>query len=226
MDSAVSALSQQPSSIFTLLPSRSLVLTRASVIFNNPNKAAMLFPVPVMQCLQVKWMAPSAQEGDRYGLVMSDSGYYVLTVLATQTNRHVYDSKLVCGCFVRGLQSVEKNNAVNIIGVLKEVGEIREITLKKDGRPFQKRDLTIVDDTSYSVRVTVWGKIVNSFNFLPESVIAFKGTKVSDFNGKSLSLLLSGTMSVDPDISDTHRLKKAVCRREDAEKQRMPCPNQ
>ncbi|KAH6986021.1 hypothetical protein BKA56DRAFT_516451 [Ilyonectria sp. MPI-CAGE-AT-0026] len=398
MDSAASALSQGA----------------LDVIFNDPDKAPKLFPVPVMQCLQVKQMAPSAQGGDRYRLVMSDGGHYVQTMLATQANRHVHDGKLVRGCFVRvkqytpnnlkgknilvildlevieslgiqekvgepvavdakapqeatiagddfygvkkeekkpqvqqqqqsmpsrpathggsniypieglspfahkwtikarvtvksdiktwhkatgegklfsvnlldesgeikatgfndqcdsfydllqegsvyyistpcrvslakkqfsnlpndyelvferdtviekaedqsnvpqvrfnfcsiqELQSVEKDNTVDVIGVLKEVGEINEITSKKDGRPFQKRDLTIVDDTSYSVRVTVWGKIANSFDSPPESVIAFKGTKVSDFNGKSLSLLSSGTMSIDPDIPDAHRLK-------------------
>jgi replication factor A1 len=37
--------------------------------------------------------------------------------------------------------------------------------------------------------------------------VAFKGVKVSDFGGKSLSLLSSGTVSIDPDISEAHRLK-------------------
>ena len=42
---------------------------------------------------------------------------------------------------------------------------------------------------------------------VPESVIAFKGVKVSDFGGRSLSLLSSGSMSVDPDIDEAHKLK-------------------
>ena len=110
-------------------------------------------------------------------------------------------------CNIQELQGVEKDNTVDIIGVLKEVGDVNEITSKKDGRPFQKRELTIVDDTGYSVRVTIWGKTANGFDANPESVVAFKGTKVSDFGGKSLSLLSSGTMTVDPDIADAHRLK-------------------
>jgi replication factor A1 len=110
-------------------------------------------------------------------------------------------------CSISNLQNVEKDSTVDVIGVLKEVGPINEITSKKDGRPFQKRDLTLVDDTDHSVRLTVWGKTASSFEAEPESVIAFKGTKVSDFNGKSLSLLSSGTMAVDPDIPDAHRLK-------------------
>lgn len=110
-------------------------------------------------------------------------------------------------CTIQELQGVEKDNTVDVIGVLKDVGELGEITSKRDGRPFQKRDLTLVDDTGYSVRVTVWGKTASSFDANPESVVAFKGTKVSDFGGKSLSLLSSGTMTVDPDIADAHRLK-------------------
>ncbi|SPJ91502.1 probable single-stranded DNA-binding protein 68k chain [Fusarium torulosum] len=390
------------------------------VIFNDPEKAAKLFPVPVLQCLQVKQMAPSAQGGDRFRLVMSDGQHYVQTMLATQANHVVHDNKLVRGCIARikqytpnnlkgknilvildievieslgiqekigepfavdskpagqegtiaggdfygvkkeesktqpqqfqqqqqeqsmpsrpamhagsniypieglspfahkwtikarvtsksdiktwhkptgegklfsvnlldesgeikatgfndqcdafydrlqegsvyyistpcrvalakkqfsnltnnyeltferdtviekaedqtnvpqvrfnfcsiqELQSVEKDNTVDVIGVLKEVGEVGDITSKKDGRPFQKRELTLVDDTGFSVRVTIWGKSANSFDAPAESVVAFKGTKVSDFGGKSLSLLSSGTMTVDPDIPDAHRLK-------------------
>ncbi|KAK4089691.1 hypothetical protein ACCO45_006025 [Purpureocillium lilacinum] len=380
------------------------------VIFNDPDKAQKMFPVPVMQCLQIKQMAPSAQGGDRYRLVMSDGDNYVQTMLATQANHVVHENKLVRGCFCRikqytpnnlkgkniliildievieslgvqdkigepvavdvkpaqestiagndfygakkeepktqqqsmpsrpamhagsniypieglspfahkwtikarvtvksdiktwhkassegklfsvnlldetgeikatgfndqcdafydllqegsvyyisspcrvqlakkqftnlpndyeltferdtviekaedqtsvpqvrfnfcniqDLQNVEKDNTVDVIGVLKEVGEVSEITSKKDGRPFQKRELTLVDDTGYSVRVTVWGKTANSFDANPESVVAFKGTKVSDFGGKSLSLLSSGTMTIDPDIPDAHKLK-------------------
>ena len=110
-------------------------------------------------------------------------------------------------CTIQELQNVEKDNTVDVIGVLKEVGEVSEITSKASGKPFQKRELTLVDDTGFSVRVTVWGKTANSFDANPESVVAFKGTKVSDFGGKSLSLLSSGTMTVDPDIPDAHRLK-------------------
>jgi replication factor A1 len=109
-------------------------------------------------------------------------------------------------CTIEQLQSVEKDNTVDIIGVLKEVGDTTPINAK-DGRSFSKRDLTLVDETGFSVRLTVWGKTAENFEVQPESVVAFKGAKVSDFDGKSLSLLSSGTMSVHPDIPDAHRLQ-------------------
>lgn len=110
-------------------------------------------------------------------------------------------------CNIQELQEVEKDATVDVIGVLKDVAEVSQIVSKSTGKPYEKRELTLVDDTNYSVRVTIWGKSATSFEAKPESVVAFKGTKVSDFGGRSLSLLSSGTMSIDPDIPDAHRLK-------------------
>jgi replication factor A1 len=110
-------------------------------------------------------------------------------------------------CSLGELNGVEKDSTVDVIGVLKKVDDVTSINSKKDNRPFQKRELSIVDDTGFEIRVTIWGKTAVSFDAQPESIVAFKGTKVSDFGGRSLSLLSSGTMSVDPDIPDAHRLK-------------------
>ncbi|KAJ8123240.1 hypothetical protein O1611_g9644 [Lasiodiplodia mahajangana] len=105
------------------------------------------------------------------------------------------------------LQAVEKDATVDVVGVLKEVSDVSEITSKSTGKAYEKRELTIVDDSQFSVRLTVWGKTATAFAAQPESVVAFKGVKVSDFGGRSLSLLASGTMAVDPDIEEAHRLK-------------------
>lgn len=80
-----------------------------SLIFNDPDKAAKQFPIPTMQCLQVKQMAPSAQGGDRYRLVMSDGQHYVQTMLATQANHVVHEEKLVRGCIARVKQYTPNN---------------------------------------------------------------------------------------------------------------------
>ena len=108
---------------------------------------------------------------------------------------------------VEALQEIEKDSTIDVIGILKEVGPVDTIVSKTTQKPYEKRDLTIVDDTGYSVRLTVWGKTANSFEANPESVIAFKGAKVGDFGGRNLSLLSSGSMSVDPDIPEAHKIK-------------------
>ncbi|KAJ5992886.1 Replication factor A protein 1 [Penicillium sp. IBT 35674x] len=105
------------------------------------------------------------------------------------------------------LQSVEKDTTTDVIGILKEVAETSQIVSKGTGKPYDKRELTLVDNTGFSVRLTIWGATAVNFNVTPESVVAFKGVKVSDFGGRSLSLLSSGSMAVDPDIGEAHRLK-------------------
>ncbi|KAF5864445.1 Replication factor A protein 1 [Aspergillus alliaceus] len=105
------------------------------------------------------------------------------------------------------LQSVEKDTTIDTIGVLKEAGEVSQIMSKTTNKPYSKRELTLVDNTGFSVRLTVWGSTALNFNVIPESVIAFKGVKVSDFGGRSLSLLSSGSMTIDPDIEEAHKLK-------------------
>lgn len=105
------------------------------------------------------------------------------------------------------LQTIEKDTTIDTIGILKEVAEVSQITSKTTSKPYQKRELTLVDNTGYSVRLTIWGNTATTFDVREESVVAFKGVKVSDFGGRSLSLLSSGSMTVDPDIDDAHKLK-------------------
>ena len=108
---------------------------------------------------------------------------------------------------IADLQTVEKDTTIDIIGILKEVGETSQITSKTTSKFYDKRELTLVDDTGYSVRLTIWGKTASSFDTPPESVVAFKGVKVSDFGGRSLSLLSSGSMTTNPDIQESYKLK-------------------
>lgn len=108
---------------------------------------------------------------------------------------------------IGGLQDIEKDSTIDVIGVLKEVAEVTQITSKTTQKPFDKRELTLVDDSGYSVRLTIWGKTATTFDASPEAVVAFKGTKVGDFGGRSLSLLSSGSMAIDPDIPEAHKLK-------------------
>ena len=108
---------------------------------------------------------------------------------------------------IRDLQNVEKDTTIDTIGILKEVSDTSQVTSKTTSKPYEKRELTLVDNTGYLVRLTIWGNTATAFDVALESVIAFKGVKVSDFNGRSLSLLSSGSLTVNPDIDEAHKLK-------------------
>jgi ssDNA-binding replication factor A large subunit len=64
-----------------------------------------------------------------------------------------------------------------------------------------------VDQTGWAVRLTLWGKQAESFQAEDYPVIAFKGVKVGDFGGRSLSMFSSATMTVNPDINEAHALR-------------------
>lgn len=108
---------------------------------------------------------------------------------------------------VHDLQTIEKDSTIDILGVLKEIAEVNQITSKSTQKPYDKRELTLVDESGYSVRLTIWGKAASNFNETLGTVVAFKGAKVSDFGGRSLSLLSSGSMTISPDIPESHTLK-------------------
>ncbi|KAJ9122401.1 hypothetical protein QFC22_001824 [Naganishia vaughanmartiniae] len=109
---------------------------------------------------------------------------------------------------IEGLANVEKDQTCDVLAVVKDVGELGQITSKSNGRPFSKRDITLVDQSQWSVRLTLWGKQAETFTAADDSpVIAFKGVKVGDFGGRSLSMFSSSTMTVNPDIGEAHSLR-------------------
>lgn len=67
--------------------------------------------------------------------------------------------------------------------------------------------MTLVDSSSFAVRLTVWGRTAETFEAPGEPVIAFKGVKVGDFGGRSLSMISSSTMVLNPDIGEAHSLR-------------------
>ena len=63
--------------------------------------------------------------------------------------------------------------------------EISSINLK-DGGTREKRTVTIADETTYSIDVTVWGELAEN-EFETGKIVAFKGARISEFSGKSLN---------------------------------------
>jgi replication factor A1 len=72
---------------------------------------------------------------------------------------------------------------------------------------FAKRDIQLVDRSGQSVRLTLWGKQAETFEAPDAPVVAFKGVKVGDFGGRSLSMFSNATMVVNPDIQECHELR-------------------
>ncbi|KAJ6618842.1 replication factor-A protein 1 [Mycena sp. CBHHK59/15] len=104
------------------------------------------------------------------------------------------------------LESQEKDSTCDVLAIVKDVSDLSEITSKATNRQIIKRELTLVDKSQFSVRMTLWGKQAEQFN-AAEAIIAFKSVKVGDFGGRSLSFFSSSSMAINPDIPAAHALR-------------------
>ncbi|KAF8623485.1 hypothetical protein AX15_006268 [Amanita polypyramis BW_CC] len=107
---------------------------------------------------------------------------------------------------LKELEQMPKDSTCDVIGVVREYTDVSKI-ITRQNRPLQKRELTLVDRSGYSVRLTLWGKQAEQYNASDHPVIAFKGVKIGDFGGRSLSMFSSSTMYVNPDINDCFLLR-------------------
>lgn len=55
--------------------------------------------------------------------------------------------------------------------------------------------------------MTLWGKSAENWVDATDGVFAFKGAKVGDFGGRTLSMGGQSTMTADPDIPEAHDLR-------------------
>ncbi|KAH7923565.1 replication factor-a protein [Leucogyrophana mollusca] len=106
-----------------------------------------------------------------------------------------------------GLEELQKDSTCDVIGIVQEIGPMGEIISKASNRTIPKRELTLVDKSQFSVRLTLWGKQAEQFQADELSVVAFKGVKVGDFGGRSLSMMSSSLMSISPDIEEAHVIR-------------------
>ncbi|KAK0229030.1 hypothetical protein IW262DRAFT_1354294 [Armillaria fumosa] len=107
-----------------------------------------------------------------------------------------------------GLEEIAKDATCDVIAIVKECGTVGEIISKATSRTTKKRELTLVDQSSYSVHLTLWGKQAEQYQYEGEQpVIAFKGVRVGDFGGRSLSMVSSSMMSVNPDMDEAFTLR-------------------
>lgn len=108
---------------------------------------------------------------------------------------------------IANIENIEKDTCIDVIGVCKSAGEAQTFVARTTNKELTKRDITIVDQSNKEVNLTLWGNDAQKFDGNLNPVIAIKGAKVSDFNGRSLSVTMSSTMQINPDIREAHLLK-------------------
>jgi len=106
------------------------------------------------------------------------------------------------------VKDVDVDGLVDVIGVCQTAGELTMLMSKTTRKELKKRDVTIVDQSLSSVTITLWDTQAEDFDGSLQPVIAIKGSRIREFMGsKSLSLLGSTVMQINPDIEEAHRLR-------------------
>ncbi|KAF6299555.1 replication protein A1 [Rhinolophus ferrumequinum] len=105
------------------------------------------------------------------------------------------------------LESKPKDSLVDIIGVCKSYEEATKITVKSNNREVSKRNIYLMDMSGKVVSATLWGEDADKFDGSRQPVMAIKGARVSDFGGRSLSVLSSSTVIVNPDMPEAYKLR-------------------
>ncbi|KAJ3128932.1 Replication factor A protein 1 [Nowakowskiella sp. JEL0407] len=101
----------------------------------------------------------------------------------------------------------EKDASVDVIGVQHSSEPTTTINSKTTSRPITKKEIVLVDDTQYKVRMTLWGRQAESWEAADGSVIAFKGARVGDFKGRNLSMGTGSTCEINPALQESYRVK-------------------
>ncbi|KAL0589332.1 hypothetical protein ABG067_002551 [Albugo candida] len=95
------------------------------------------------------------------------------------------------------LEKLPADANVDVIGVVKQLEPVSEI-ISKAGKQLFKRDLVLVDDSMAEVRVTLWNdRAQEDCSSWVNNVLAIKGCRISEYNGRSIGTLSSSHFSPD-----------------------------
>ncbi|XP_010571928.1 PREDICTED: replication protein A 70 kDa DNA-binding subunit isoform X2 [Haliaeetus leucocephalus] len=108
---------------------------------------------------------------------------------------------------IADLENRPKDSIVDVIGICKSYEDVTKITVKANNREVSKRNVHLMDISGKLVTATLWGNEAEQFDGSRQPVIAIKGARVSDFGGRSLSVLSSSTVVINPDSPEAFKLR-------------------
>lgn len=80
---------------------------------------------------------------------------------------------------------MQNSKMIDICGIIAEVSEA--VTIESNGNQKVRRLVTLVDDTGYSICLTLWASIVDRLTSADlHKVVAIKNARVSNYLGKCL----------------------------------------
>jgi replication factor A1 len=97
---------------------------------------------------------------------------------------------------------------IDAIGIVINIGTLAQVNIKQSGQVKDRRNIIIADESELSIQISLWGSNAHNSSYVTGQVLALRGARVSDYNGKSLN---SGDehsqIYIDPDHKRTHALR-------------------
>ncbi|KAF7723007.1 Replication factor A protein 1 [Apophysomyces ossiformis] len=109
---------------------------------------------------------------------------------------------------IADFRKMEKGAVADVIGIVREDHGLHSVMKKGTVTVTNRRELCIVDDTKMQITLSVWEKDAETINFSGQPIVACKGVRVNDFNGRSLSLALDGTITIEPNTAEARKLRE------------------
>lgn len=106
----------------------------------------------------------------------------------------------------------ESNSTIDLVAIIKHVGECTKLFSKKSGQELVKCDMTLIDHSNTEIKYTLWGDDAEKASSLysNQPVVAIRRARVSEYGGgKSLgSFSVGGGIDINPvslqDATDLH----------------------
>uniref|UniRef100_UPI00358F2191 replication protein A 70 kDa DNA-binding subunit-like n=1 Tax=Myxine glutinosa TaxID=7769 RepID=UPI00358F2191 len=108
---------------------------------------------------------------------------------------------------ISDLATKNKDTIIDVLGVCSSVEELSKVMIKSSNRETTKRGIQLVDQSNTSVKLTIWGADAEAFDGSGFPVLAIKRARVSDYNGRSLSLGSSSVMVTSPQLPEAFELR-------------------
>ena len=103
---------------------------------------------------------------------------------------------------------------VDLIGLVSSVSPASTIQ-KKDDSETSRRTVCLGDTSCFRIDVTLWGHhchiegshVASLYSSDPPPVLAIKGARLTDYNGKTIGSVPSSIVLINPNIEVTHLLQ-------------------
>ena len=76
---------------------------------------------------------------------------------------------------------------IDTIGCVVQISALTQINIKQTGTQKDRRNVIIADESNYCVTVSMWGSNARNDSYNEGQVLALRGARVSDYNGRSLN---------------------------------------